>query len=71
MDHMETRDVYIKLTDPTGRHKTIINHHRVWGDGADFIESQIRQHTRQANPDEVRVVSEATKAEYQAARQPR
>ncbi len=71
MDHMSPRDVYIKLTDPTGRHDHVINHHRVWCGVEEFICSQRRKYTITANPDEIRLVSEATKAEYKAARQPR
>lgn len=27
---MDSRDIYIKLTDPTGKHKPVVNAHRVW-----------------------------------------
>lgn len=67
---MNSRDIYIKLTDPTGKHKTVVNHHRVW-DGARFIAGQHQQHNTDAKPGERRVVTEATRAEYQAAREPR
>lgn len=64
----EARDIYIKLTDPSGKRKPVINHHRVMGNGAKFIEGQHRQYDREAKPEYRRIVSEATKAEYQAAR---
>ena len=53
---MEARDIYIKLTDPTGKHKPIINAHRVW-DGARFIDSQHNQYDRNAKPEERRVLT--------------
>ena len=62
---MESRDIYIKLTDPTGKHKPVVNAHRVW-DG--FIDSQHKQYERDAKPEDRRVVTEATRAEYQAGR---
>jgi hypothetical protein len=67
---MVSRDIYIKLTDPTGKRRPVINHHRVW-DGARFIAGQHQQHDRDAKPGERRTVTEATRAEYQAAREPR
>ena len=27
---MEARDCFIRLADPTEKHKDVINHHRVW-----------------------------------------
>ncbi len=60
---MESRDIYIKLTDPQGKKRPTINHHRVW-DGAMFIAEQHKQHVTDAKPDETRIVTEATAAEY-------
>lgn len=65
---MKARDLFIKLTDPTGKCKPIINHHRVW-DGARFIEAQHQQYDRDANPGERRNVSESTQDEYRQYRQ--
>ena len=67
MTTMESRDIYIKLTDPTGKHKPVVNAHRVW-DGARFIDSQHKQYERDAKPEDRRTVTEATRAEYQAGR---
>lgn len=64
---MESRDIYIKLSDPAGKRKPVINAHRVW-DGARFIDSQHKQHDRDAKPEDRRIVAEATKQEYKAAR---
>lgn len=52
---MESRDIYIKLTDPTGKHKPVVNAHRVW-DGARFIDSQHKQYERDAKPEDRRTV---------------
>ncbi len=65
---MEARDIYIKLTDPNGKHKPVINHHRVW-DGARFIDALHKQYDRDAKPEDRRVVTEATKPAYQAERE--
>ena len=47
---MESRDIYIKLTDPTGA-QAVVNAHRVW-DGARFIDSQHKQYERDAKPED-------------------
>ena len=60
---MEARDIYIKLTDPTEKHKPVVTAHRVW-DGARFIDSQHKQYEREAKPEDRRVVTEATRIEY-------
>lgn len=57
----------IKLTDPNGKIRPVINAHRVW-DGARFIESMHKQYERDAKDDDRRIVTEATLAEYETAR---
>lgn len=64
---MKSRKIYIKLTDPTGKHKTLINAHRVL-DSERFIESLHKQYELDAKPDERRIVSEATIEEYLSSR---
>ncbi|WP_336217285.1 hypothetical protein [Pseudomonas aeruginosa] len=27
---MKSEDLYVRLTDPTGKRREVINHHRVW-----------------------------------------
>lgn len=61
---MESRDIYVKLTDPTGKHKPVVNHHRVW-DADRFIASQHKQYDTDAKPGEKRIVSQASKSDYQ------
>ena len=54
-------DVYIRLTRGD---KTFINHHRVW-DRDRFLAAQIHQYSGpQTKPEDIHVVSLATKAEY-------
>ena len=60
---MEARDCFIRLADPTGKHKDVINHHRVW-DAERFIEAQHRQYSTEAKPGETRIVIPATKSDY-------
>lgn len=64
---LSSRDMYIRLTDPSGKHKPVINQHLVW-DAETFIEAQIDQYGRNAKPEDQRVVSVATRAEYLAYR---
>lgn len=64
---MKARDLFIKLTDPTGKHNPVVNHHRVW-DGGRFIAAQHRQYETDAKPDERRTVSESTLDEYRQYR---
>lgn len=64
---MESRDIYIKLADPQGKKRPVINHHRVW-DGARFIAEQHKQHGKDAKPDEIRIVTEATASDYMESR---
>ena len=63
---MEHRDIFIRLVDPTGRNKPIINHHRVW-DAERFLQSQVEQYDGAATKaGERRTVSLATREQYQA-----
>lgn len=40
---MNASDLYIKLTDPSGKHQPIISHHRVW-DGKLFMAERRKQY---------------------------
>ncbi|MGP5352494.1 hypothetical protein [Pseudomonas helleri] len=65
---MKAQDMYIRLTDPTGKHATVINHHRVW-DRERFYTSQSKLHEDQAKPiEDRRLVSVATEAQYNESR---
>nr|EKX3872636.1 hypothetical protein [Pseudomonas aeruginosa] len=52
---MKSEDLYVRLTDPTGKRREVINHHRVW-DRGQFLEAQRKQHNKPDKPDEHRVV---------------
>ena len=43
MESIIARDLFVKLTDPTGAKKPVINQHRVW-DAERFIAAQVAQH---------------------------
>jgi len=65
---LASRDVYIRLTDPTGKHKPVINQHLVWDVDA-FIDAQIKNYGEKAKTaEEKRDVSVATRQEYLAYR---
>ncbi|WP_247842562.1 hypothetical protein [Pseudomonas sp. MWU12-3103b] len=61
---MKAQDMFIRLVDPTGKHGTVINSHRVW-DRERFYESQVKQHEDPKKKiEDRRLVSVATEAEY-------
>ncbi|UNM22754.1 hypothetical protein K0P33_05330 [Pseudomonas sp. ArH3a] len=61
------RDLYLRLTDPTGKHAPVINCHRVW-DREKFHAAQVKLYEHPKNEDDKRLVSIATEAECRAAR---
>ncbi|WP_341959245.1 hypothetical protein [Pseudomonas sp. RC10] len=65
---MTSSDMYIRLTDPTGRRATTISHHRVW-DRDKFYSAQVKLHENPTKPiEDRRLVSVATEADYNEAR---
>ena len=64
---MQAQDLYVRLDDPSGAHKPVVNHHRVWDRGL-FIASQKKLHEVKAQPGDIRAVSVVTEAEYNAFR---
>lgn len=64
MSTLIARDLFLRLTDPQGRHKDVITHHRVW-DGAAFVAAQVEQHDGpNTKPEDRRLVTVATRADY-------
>lgn len=62
------RDIFIKITDPAGRHRPIINQHRVW-DAEAFIASQIKQYDgSETKSQDRRLVTQSTRQEYVQSR---
>lgn len=61
---MIAHDLYIRLSDPSGKHGDVINHHRVW-DSKRFVDSQAAtyQGPKVKNEDQ-RIVTVATKQDY-------
>lgn len=67
---MSTFEIYIKLTDPTGKSQPVISSHLVW-DKAKFLESMRDQYTLKAkSPTDVRLVAEVSQDEYRQANWP-
>lgn len=60
---MNVSDLYVKLVDPTGKHKDVISHHRVW-DGKLFMQRLRDRHEYEEDEADRRVVKLATQAEY-------
>jgi len=68
MDSIIARDLYVKRTDPNGKHKPVITQHRVW-DAELFMAAQVAQHDGDTTkPEDRRLVTVATADEYRAAR---
>ncbi len=65
---MKAQDFYVRLIDPTGKHRTVINHHRVW-DRERFYQSQVKLHEDPKKKiEDRRLVQVATEADYNEAR---
>ncbi|WP_407059225.1 hypothetical protein ACKZDW_02250 (plasmid) [Ralstonia syzygii subsp. celebesensis] len=64
---MKPQDLYLRITDPTGKRKPIITQHRVW-DADRFVASQQRAYAEQKDPADRRAVSVASRDEYLKAR---
>lgn len=63
-NEMTSKDLYIRISDPSGKNKDVINHHRVWN-AERFIAAQQDQHTGPTvKAADRRIVSLATKEEY-------
>ena len=61
------RDLYLRLTDPTGERAPVINCHRVY-DREKFYAAQVKFYETPKDPDDKRLVSIATEAEFLASR---
>lgn len=57
---MQHRDIYIRLTDPNGNHKPVVNHHRVW-DAERFIAAQKKQYEQAKKQEDRRIVAVVSK----------
>lgn len=61
------RDLYLRLTDPTGKYEPVINCHRVY-DREKFYAAQVKFYETPKNEDDKRLVTIATEAEFRASR---
>lgn len=57
---MQPRDIHIKLTDPSGKHAPVINHHRVW-DAERFVKHQRAIYENAEKPEDRRTVQVVAK----------
>lgn len=65
---MKAQDFYVRLIDPTGKHKPVINHHRVW-DRERFYQSQVKLYEDPKKKiEDRRLVQAATENDYNEAR---
>ncbi len=65
---MYAQDIFIRLTDPTGKHKPTVTQHRVW-DRDRFVRSQQRQYGEGARSEEDRrTVTVVDRAAYTNSR---
>jgi subtilisin-like proprotein convertase family protein len=58
-----SQDLYVRLTDPSGRSKPIVSHHRVH-DRERFIDSLKQTHEVKAKAGDLRNVEIVSEAEY-------
>lgn len=64
MAEMQHRDIYVRLSDPSGKHADVINSHSVW-DVDLFVSAQRERYSGpKVSAADRRVVSLATKQEY-------
>ncbi len=68
MDTIIARDLYVKRTDTTGKHKPVVTQHRVW-DAELFIAGQVAQYDGEnTKHEDRRLVTVSSAEEYRAAR---
>lgn len=60
---MNAQDMYIRLEDPTGKHSSIVSHHRVW-DRDRFYLSLRNTHEIKAKDGDKRIVKVVTEGDY-------
>ena len=62
------RDLYVKRTDPNGKHKPVVTQHRVW-DAELFMAAQVAQYDGEnTKPEDRRLITVSSAEEYRAAR---
>jgi hypothetical protein len=60
---MNAQDLYLQTSDPTGKSKSSISHHRVW-DRELFISSQRAMHEKKRDTADFRVVLPVDESAY-------
>lgn len=64
---MKPQDLYLRITDPAGKHKPIVTQHRVW-DAERFLANQQRSYAEQKEATDRRIVSLASRDDYKKSR---
>lgn len=65
---MQAQDIFIRLTDPTGKHKPTVTQHRVWDRGR-FVRSMQHQFGEGAkSPEDRRTVTVVDRDAYTTSR---
>jgi len=64
---MKPQDLYLRITDPAGKHRPFVSQHRVW-DAERFLANQQRSYAEQKDPADRRVVSLTSRDEYKKSR---
>ena len=57
-------NIYIQLTDPSGKCLPIINHHFVWDPERFLVSQMIQYNNEKTKPEDVRNVRITTELEY-------
>lgn len=61
---MQGHEIYVRLTDPSGKHRPVVNSHRVWDAGL-FVEAQRRQYdSPSTKPEDRRTIAVVSRAAY-------
>lgn len=60
---MNAQDLYVELSDPSGKHGKIVSHHRVH-DEAKFMASLRKQYEQCEKEEDRRTVNKTSQAEY-------
>ncbi|GAB4059265.1 hypothetical protein [Uliginosibacterium sediminicola] len=68
MDELSPHDIYIRLTDPSGKHPTVINEHRIWNSQRFLASLKEQYQGGQIKPGDLRVVEVVNREDYLATK---
>lgn len=64
MSELIGKDIYVRLSDPSGKNKEVVTQHRVWDAGRFLAAMQDQHNGPRVKPEDRRTVGMATKADY-------